>query len=118
MSGIGAWRDLFNNVLRSPEQVETALGVDCVALVPFVASHVRAVPKKPPLEKVLWSRAQGGASDPRTPPACEACRRDCRRRAVLARKPRTVRAIKLAIDQHTDNEPGGGIIGVTSSTCR
>jgi succinoglycan biosynthesis transport protein ExoP len=106
--GIGAWRDLFNNVLRSPDQVESTLGVDCLALVPLVAAQARTAPKKRPLALV----GNEPAKQFLVPPAygLAAAVVD----APFSPEAEAVRAIKLAIDLQTTSERGK-IIGITSS---
>lgn len=106
--GVGAWRDIFNSVLRSAEQVEATLGVDCLSVVPLVAGHVRAGPKKAPLALVGNEPAKRFM----VPPAygLPAAVVDM----PFSPEAEALRAIKLAIDLHTNNERGK-IIGITSS---
>ena len=110
--GIGAWRDVFDNVFRSSEQVERLLQTDCIAIVPQLESNrqdakgkqtkhagmrLGMTRKTPQLQMTLRSLSSAITEAPFSAVA------------------ENIRAIKVAIDQQSTNLQGCKIVGVTSS---
>lgn len=111
--GMGAWRAVFDNVLRSSEEVERLLQTNCIAIVPRLEGVAQdTVPRqKKVLEKIL-TRVR---SAPRAAPTSLRSLSTAITQAPFSAVAENVRAIRVAIDQHAANAPGGRIIGVTSS---
>jgi polysaccharide biosynthesis transport protein len=111
--GIGAWRSVFDNVLRSSEDVERLLQTNCIAIVPRLESAAQdAAPRQ---KKVLEKMLTRMRSAPSTPPFSLRSLSTAIGQAPFSAIAENLRAIRVAIDQHAANAPGGRIIGVTSS---
>jgi succinoglycan biosynthesis transport protein ExoP len=110
--GIGAWRDVFDNVFRSSEQVERLLQTECIAIVPLLESNRPDAKGQQTKRARMRLRMSRKSSQPRmTLRSLSSAIIEAPFSAVAE----NVRAIKVAIDQQSANVPGGKIIGVTSS---
>jgi polysaccharide biosynthesis transport protein len=112
--GIGAWRNVFDNVLRSAEQVERLLHTDCVAIVPRLGAPVPdgVSGSRYTLGKLL---RQARKTAPRDPSITLRSLSSAIADAPFSALAENIRAIRVALDVRTAQAVGGKIVGVTSS---
>lgn len=107
-AGIGAWRDLFDDVARSAEDVQRSLGAECIAVVPRLE-------RQDDRKTMIMNRLNMPTLRvDRTTPVPDQSISSAILEAPFSPVAEAIRSIKVAIDLHT-GKGSGKIIGITSS---